>query len=531
MINDFAPYPPSYEDPAAFIASPIFDAGELLGVLIFQMPIDRINAIMTHDQQWATTGLGESGETYLIAQDRKMRSMSRFLIEDKDAYLEVLETSGLDAQTLQSIATKETSIGLQPVNTRGADQALSGVVGFDVFDDYRGVSVLSAYAPLDINGLSWAIMSEIDEVEAFAKSESMFESLMTALVIALLVAAGIAVCVSLWFANQLVSPVPVFTERLHRIVEDADFTQRVDVRSKDEIGESSDAINRLLESFQTTVAYMADTATRLSSSSKSLHAQTKTSLEASDAQYAQSQSISSAAVELNATSSEVAANAEQTASSGAKASELAKEGAGLIENRIESIRAQAKNIENIDSELADMAEAGERISQVLQVISDIAEQTNLLALNAAIEAARAGEQGRGFAVVADEVRSLAQKTHSSMDEINATIERLHQSIDKAKTVTAQGVRESERSVEGVDKMSDSFQSIAEQISQIQVMNEQVAAAATEQLAVFEDISRSIHDVSELSTQSQATAAETANEAQVVDTMVDDLKSYVGGFKA
>lgn len=530
IIDDFHPYLPSYQDPAAFIASPIFDQGELLGVLIFQMPIDRINAIMTHDQKWRDNGLGESGETYLIGSDKKMRSMSRFLIEDKAAYLEALRASGENLQSVARIDTKNTSIGLQSVASSGAMRALSGEAGFDIFADYRDIPVLSAFAPLSIEGLDWAIMSEIDEAEAFYESEVIFNSLFQIALVSVFVVAVIAVLVSVWFSQRLSKPVSSFTDKLSEIVERGDLTERVLVQGRDEIAHGAQAINVLLDKFQASVAYEAEVAEKLANSSASLHAHTRKSLETSDAQQGQSQSIASASDELTATAGEVSSTAEQTAASTANARQLAEQGRSLIENRIESIRLQAQNIQNIDHELAEVREAGEQITRVLQVISDIAEQTNLLALNAAIEAARAGEQGRGFAVVADEVRSLAQKTHTSTDEIGSTITSLHDSIERAKQVTEAGVEESERSVEGAGRMRESLTEIAEQVAQIQAMNEQVASAATEQLSVSDDISRSIHEVSALSEENRNVAGLTADEAVIVDELVEALQEHVKQFK-
>ena len=530
-IDDFHPYTPSYQDPAAFIASPIFDQGRKIGVLIFQMPIDRINAIMTHDRRWLENGLGASGETYLVGADFKMRSLSRFLIEDKAAYLQALESAGESAQIRGVIETKNTSIGLQSVNTEGAQKALGGETGYSIFDDYRGVSVLSAYAPLSIPGLQWVIMSEIDESEAFHESETMFSSMIWIVCLSMIGLAVVAVGMSLWFSSRLASPIVEFTEQLSDIVERRDLTLRVPVKGKDEIARGAKEINKLLETFQRRVSEQAQTANQLSDSSKALHRQIQKVVASSDAQEAQSQSISSAATELTATAGEVAASAEQTSASTGNAHRLAEQGKRLIEDRIESIRAQAENIGNINNELIQVSEAGEKIARVLQVISDIAEQTNLLALNAAIEAARAGDQGRGFAVVADEVRSLAQKTHASTDEIHSTIASLHDSISRAQKVTEQGVRESENSVEGAGKMRESLSEILEQVIQIQAMNEQVASAATEQLAVSDDIAKSIIEVNALSEENRKAAQMSDAEAESLDELVEVLRQRSNEFKA
>lgn len=178
-LSDFAPYPPSYQDPASFIASPIFDGHRKVGILIFQMPIDAINAIMTHRNDWQAAGLGNSGETYLVGSDDRMRSISRFLIEEPANYLQTLRSIGIETETVELIEAKRTSIGLQSVNTAGSQAALNGQTGFKIFPDYRKIDVLSAYAPLDIPGLHWAILAEIDESEAFAAADQLIDRITT----------------------------------------------------------------------------------------------------------------------------------------------------------------------------------------------------------------------------------------------------------------------------------------------------------------------------------------------------------------
>ncbi|MCX4027397.1 cache domain-containing protein [Endozoicomonas sp. SM1973] len=168
-LTDFSSYVPSYDDPAAFIATPIYDDNNKIGVLIFQMPVDKVNLIMTHGRLWRKSGLGETGETYLVGSDFTMRSISRFLIETPGKYEQGLINAGVERNTVAKILAKNTSIGLQPVTTPGATLALTGERGYKVLEDYRGVPVLSAFSPVFISGLKWAILSEIDEAEAFKK--------------------------------------------------------------------------------------------------------------------------------------------------------------------------------------------------------------------------------------------------------------------------------------------------------------------------------------------------------------------------
>lgn len=166
-VVDFRRYAPSYLAPAAFIAAPIRMAGTTVGVLAIQLPVDRLDAVMTGAGSWREDGLGVSGETYLVGADGLMRSRSRFLIEDPDRFISKLREIDLDEDTIRRIAKFETTILLQPVRTTATKNALNGSAGTHLIDDYRGVSVLSSYAPLHVAGLEWAILSEIDTDEAF----------------------------------------------------------------------------------------------------------------------------------------------------------------------------------------------------------------------------------------------------------------------------------------------------------------------------------------------------------------------------
>jgi PAS domain S-box-containing protein len=201
-VADFEPYTPSYGVPAGFMAAPIFDQDKLIGVLAFQMPVDHINNIMTSHNSWKNVGLGESGETYLVGADKLLRNQSRFLIEDRERYLQLIEEIGTDPDTVARIRSFNNSIGLQEVDTVGTRAALSGETGTEVFDDYRGVRVLSAYRPLSIPGLDWAIMSEIDEAEAF----KLFDNLRDRMIMLASVLIAITIYISYFFSLSLTRP-------------------------------------------------------------------------------------------------------------------------------------------------------------------------------------------------------------------------------------------------------------------------------------------------------------------------------------
>jgi methyl-accepting chemotaxis protein len=173
-LTDFAPYVPSYLSPASFISTPIWENGRKLGVLIFQMPIDGINNVMTGFQNWKEDGLGESGETYLVGEDRYMRSNSRFFVEAEEEFLQLLvDREIVDSAVTLRMGQNGGTIGLMPVNTIATEASFAGETGTQIITDYRGIDVLSSYKILDLPGLNWAILSEVDESEAFGAANSM----------------------------------------------------------------------------------------------------------------------------------------------------------------------------------------------------------------------------------------------------------------------------------------------------------------------------------------------------------------------
>ena len=265
-LMDFDPYHPSFNAPAAFISSPIYDGDQKIGVLLFQMPIDRINDIMTSKQEWSKVGLGESGETYIIGSDFLIRNQSRFLIEDRNNYFMMIQKTGLPEETINRIRNLNSTIGLQPVKTRGTKAALSGETGTQIFPDYRGVSVLSSYKPLNISDVNWAIMSEIDEAEAFKYVHYLKKSVIVLLLVLII---GILI-ISLLFSRTLTRPLKTlsrYTQELSR----RDFTSSDScsfldelltvARRGDEVGELAQAFQRMETELETLIENLKKTTT------------------------------------------------------------------------------------------------------------------------------------------------------------------------------------------------------------------------------------------------------------------------------
>lgn len=231
-LVDFSPYYPSYNAPASFIASPIFDGEKKIGILVFQMPIDRINDIMTSNQNWKNIGLGETGETYIVGSDFTMRNQSRFLIEDISDFITSIRSSGLAVQTANLIEGFGTTIGLLPVETEGTKAALAGETGTALFKDYRGVKVFSSYRPLQLNDVDWAIMSEIDQSEAFAP----IEKLKDRIILGASVLIAIAIYLAFFFSRSMTVNIKELTKRAEALSH-GKLDNPVDINSSDEIGQ------------------------------------------------------------------------------------------------------------------------------------------------------------------------------------------------------------------------------------------------------------------------------------------------------
>lgn len=241
-ISDFEPYRPSYATPAAFIASPIIDDSKLIGILAFQISLDQINKVMTGNESWEQSGLGKSGETYLVGEDQGMRSISRFLIEDPDTYFQQIKKNGLPDDEIEQIKKLNTSIFHQIVDTKAVKQALSGETGINISRDYRGIETLNAYSPIEISGLDWAVIAQIDREEAFAPIRDFQDRVLFSTSVIVLVVTGIAGLFSYYFVQPIRQLIEGFRE-----VGTGKTDVKVRVQTKDEFRQMATSFNEMID--------------------------------------------------------------------------------------------------------------------------------------------------------------------------------------------------------------------------------------------------------------------------------------------
>jgi len=245
IIEDFKPYGASYGASAAFMAVPVYNKQNYVGILAIQLPTDKINSIMTRDKNWREDGLGESGEVYLVGSDFTMRSDARFLLEDAEGYLETLKQAEVAEELLHRIKTFKTSILNQSVKTETAYSAHEGRTGHKIVQDYRGIEVLSAYAPLNIGNLRWIILAEKDLAEVNKPIRELQYAMMTATVILVLITGVL----SLIFASRFLQPIYEITHIITQFLAGHKVsTIRID--SGDEIGQLKNTVKQLIDNSQ-----------------------------------------------------------------------------------------------------------------------------------------------------------------------------------------------------------------------------------------------------------------------------------------
>eukprot|EP01029_Cantina_marsupialis_P023997 TRINITY_DN605_c0_g1_i1.p1 TRINITY_DN605_c0_g1~~TRINITY_DN605_c0_g1_i1.p1 ORF type:complete len:660 (+),score=26.23 TRINITY_DN605_c0_g1_i1:5011-6990(+) len=340
-----------------------------------------------------------------------------------------------------------------------------------------------------------------------------------------------ATFVSVKAISDLTMRVKDLTVMLSKVRNENDLTVRAKYVGNSELGQISSALNETLEKFSNVIDNLSQSSLTLASAaeetSQTCHYNSNTLVQQQD----QIGLVATATEELSATVNEVAAKTQQTASSAKLVDEQSQEGLSTVQNSYHSIEKLASEINDLAEKITHLHESSNNINSVIDVIKSVAEQTNLLALNAAIEAARAGEQGRGFAVVADEVRTLAQRTQQSTAEIEGFISSLQSDVQTAFNVIDNSQKMSSKAVEDSREVEQTLQGISNAVSEIFSMTEQIATATEEQAVVTQDIAQNVMAVEQKSTESTTGATQIAATAKEQAELAASLKEIASTFKS
>ncbi|MFP4243902.1 MAG: methyl-accepting chemotaxis protein [Ectothiorhodospira sp.] len=428
-----------------------------------------------------------------------------------------------DAIERRVLETGESHIALS-----GDRSELRAVMPVHNQKDYLGKDCTSCHALAQEGDVLGAVSLRIslDEVNA---AVGRFGLSVTS--IAFLVSIPVLLVMYLFTTRTVTHPMRQMTRGLNGIAQgDGDLSHRLEVKGDDEIGQSARAFNAMMDNFRDLIARVLDSTAHLAQAASDLAGITERTDAGVSRQRSEVDQLATAMNEMNATAQEVARNAQQGADATGEAQSAAQGGKEVVSGTMARIGQLADEVQQAADVIRELDKDSEEIGKVLDVIRGIAEQTNLLALNAAIEAARAGEAGRGFAVVADEVRSLANRTQSSTQEIQEMIERLQQASRKAVTVMEESKESAQSSRDSAAEADQALDAINNAVTTINDVNSQVASAAEEQSAVAEEMNRNVTSISDAAEENAQGARQTTEASEQLSRLARELQDLVGRFK-
>jgi methyl-accepting chemotaxis protein len=416
------------------------------------------------------------------------------------------------------------------MNNPAIENAAAGEKGEMHYIKYTGEEVLSAYGPVKILNQEWVILSEMDLAEALIPTKSLLQEINKTAAFTALAAILISMLAIYLFARALMKPLNHMIELVRDLASgDGNLCTRLENKSADETGILAGLINEFIDKIQSLVSSISVEAKSLNDIASTMDAIASDNAKGAEQQQITSQQVNQSITEMSLAASESAESATSAEQAASQAMSATNKGAEVMSLTSNSIQTVATNVEEAVTIIRELEHTSETIGSVVGVINGIAEQTNLLALNAAIEAARAGEQGRGFAVVADEVRALASRTQESTLEINSIIEKLQQNANTAVTVMNNGQDAVSTCVLEAEKAQAALQSIQAQISDINAMNLRIATSAEEQSAVSETVKGNVEEITEISHQNNEGANIAITKTREMSASINKLNASIGQF--
>lgn len=424
----------------------------------------------------------------------KLKSSGSNSAEDLLESLEILQSAVSNPEGPVQQHKKSVQLRLQ---SQQLLQSLSGTIT-DINETLHALR-------LNAQALAGKAKQQTSETVSFSQSLEIFISSLSVL---------IAVSIALWVTRSIRKPLSRVMAILKKI-SDGDLSQRIDIEHKDEFGRLSQWVNELADKQQKVIRDIQQASDEINTSAKEAAGISDRASQIMDDQRQHTTQVATAIHQMSASAAEVAKNAEQAQQQVSGIDNTAHSNRELMEKNITVVSSLASEIDRASGVISQLDEDSTDIGRILEVIEEIANQTNLLALNAAIEAARAGEQGRGFAVVADEVRTLAHRTQNSTQEIQAMIDKFQSGAKDAVAIMETSQREAKASVNQTEQAGESLQQMASQLSEVRNMSIHIATAAEQQTEVSMEISNSVQRIADMAEQGAQDAQQTARGSEAL----------------
>ncbi|MEZ8034101.1 methyl-accepting chemotaxis protein [Vibrio crassostreae] len=491
------------------ISVPILVDDVAIGFLGIDLRLDGLTSVVTQSDQSLFDG---AGKVYVVSLDGSV-------IASDDSSIAV-------GSTFQSDNTN-------------SDRMTDFIFGGEVTTQWsENGEWLLAFAPVVAANQTWGVLFEIPRESVVADANKLDSIISTKLsegirteVIAGMVFIVFGLAIIAFASLSIVKPIRQVVERLNDIASgEGDLTQRLEVKSQDEIGQLAKGFNLFLDKLQHTIKEVIHTTEQVASTTSQAKASASSTRESSESQFKEVDLVATAAEEMTQTAGLVVQNAEVAVDAACEANRSAQQGQQVIELSAGEMRKLVERMSSAVPIVEELAKNNGNITEILSVIEGISEQTNLLALNAAIEAARAGEQGRGFAVVADEVRNLASRTQSSVGEIRAVIDKVHAGTQDVVEAIQEGNILANDTALHVQKAVEDLGSIFTSIEAISDMNSQIVRAAEEQQSVSGEVNQSVVNIRDLSAKILEQAAASEQVGNEIDELSQQQQKLVNQFK-
>jgi len=509
-MTDYQFYQPSNNKPIACISVPIYNNDEKVGVLIFKMPSTKIDAITSNDGNWEDLNLGSGGDAVIVGSDYMMRNTNRFW----------------STYTDPKILEAKSGILLKEGKTDGTISLMEGNTSTEQYIDHRGIPTIAAYTPLQIDNLKWGLVVKEDQSEAFKASNSLKEFIIIILVISVV----LIVVVTFILSSNISKPLNKMAN-MALLISKGDLTIEMPKEKRsDEIGTLSNAINIMVKNLREQTKELINVVNVLASSVSEI---TVTLSQVSSGATETSSAVSETTSTVEEVKQTVFLSNEKTknvSNSSKESLVIAKVGQSATEESIEGMKDINVQMQAIAESILALSEQSQNISELIESVDNISEQSNLLAVNAAIESAKAGEYGKGFSIVAQEIRNLSEQSKYATKQVRNILKDIQKATNTAVMTTEKGIKLVEKGVSNVSKAGDAIENLMENVNIAAQSVIQIETSSQQQLIGMDQVALAMEGINEASFQNVESMRQLEDATNNLQEMGQNLKKIIERYK-